>query len=169
MSIYKELSEEKKRLQATNKLPKWVTTNSYQMLKEKYLEEGETLRDRYVSIASKASSYLPESDRDYWFIKFFDILWNGWLAASTPVLSNMGREKGCPVSCSGGYIGDSVYDFYSTQLETAILSKNGFGTSGYLGDIRPRGSSISGMKGGASGVVPVFKDFVQLSRDISQG
>lgn len=169
MSIYNELSEERKKLQATNKLPKWVTTNSYQMLKEKYLEEGETLRDRFNSIAYRAASYMPETNRDIWYIRFFEILWNGWLAASTPVLANMGREKGCPVSCSGGYIGDSVHDFYATQLETAILSKNGFGTSGYLGDIRPRGSVISGMRGGASGVLPVFKDFIQLSRDISQG
>jgi ribonucleoside-diphosphate reductase alpha chain len=62
-----------------------------------------------------------------------------------------------------------VYGFYEAQKEAAILSKNGFGTSGYLGSIRPRGAPITGVKGGASGVLPVFKDFVQMSRDISQG
>ena len=81
----------------------------------------------------------------------------------------MGTGFGCPVSCSGGFVGDSVYDFYGAQQEAAILSKNGFGTSGYLGAIRHRGAKISGVKGGASGVLPVFKDFVQMSRDISQG
>lgn len=170
-SIYKELSKERKYLQSIGELPDWITTNSYQMLKEKYLEEGETLRSRYNSIARTAAIHLDYEDGsyDYWYNIFFEMLWKGWLAASTPVLANMGKPKGSPVSCSGSYIGDSVYDFYSTQLETAILSKEGFGTSGYLGDIRPRGSKISGMKGGASGIVPVFKDFVQLSRDISQG
>lgn len=81
----------------------------------------------------------------------------------------VGNNKMVVHNCSGGSIDDSVYGFYEAQLEAAVLSKNGFGTSGYMGDIRPRGSSINGVKGGASGVLPVFKDFVQLSRDISQG
>ena len=81
----------------------------------------------------------------------------------------MGTGIGCPVSCSGGFVADSVYAFYDAQKEAAVLSKNGFGTSGYLGGIRPRGSKIVGIKGAASGVLPVFKDFVQMSRDISQG
>jgi ribonucleoside-diphosphate reductase alpha chain len=168
MSIYKELSIERKELQSQALLPKWVTTNSYQMLKEKYLDKGETLRSRYISIAERAARYMPLYN-SHWADKFFQILWDGNLAASTPVLASMGKKNGCPVSCSGGYIGDSVHDFYSSQLEAAMLSKNGFGTSGYLGDIRPRGAPITNLKGGASGVVPVFRDFVQVARDISQG
>jgi len=81
----------------------------------------------------------------------------------------IGDCKAVVHNCSGNYIADSVYDFYGAQQEAAVLSKNGFGTSGYLGDIRSRGSKITGVKGGASGVLPVFKDFVQMSRDISQG
>ncbi len=168
-SIYNELSKERKYLQSIGELPEWVTTNSYQMLKEKYLSPKESLRDRYTSIAYTASQYMPESIRTHWFNEFFNILWKGWLAASTPVLANMGKPSGCPVSCSGGYIGDSVYDFYNGQVEVAMLSKNGFGTSGYLGDIRPRGAPIANMTGGASGIVPVFKDYVQVASDISQG
>jgi ribonucleoside-diphosphate reductase alpha chain len=81
----------------------------------------------------------------------------------------MGTGFGCPVSCSGGEVPDSVFGFYGAQQEAAVLSKNGFGTSGYLGKIRHRGAPIKGVKGGASGVLPVFKDFIQMSRDISQG
>lgn len=105
---------------------------------------------------------------DEWEGKFFNLLWKGWLAPSTPVLSNTGTIKGMPVSCSGQYIGDSIEQFYDNRKETAILTKNGFGTSGYLGDIRARGSKIS--KGGtASGVLPVYKGFVQDMRDVAQG
>ena len=43
-----------------------------------------------------------------------------------------------------------------------------FGTASYLGHIRCRGTAIS--RGGkAMGVLPVFKMFVQMSQDISQG
>jgi ribonucleoside-diphosphate reductase alpha chain len=167
-SIYDELSEERKLLQEQGTLPSWVTTIAWQMLKEKYLnDQYPNLESVYRRVAKHAAKYTPEPQ--VWEEKFFNLFWKGWLAASTPVLSNMGTGFGCPVSCSGGYIPDSVYGFYSSQVEAAILSKNGFGTSGYMGDIRPRGSKINGVKGGASGVLPVFKDFVQVSRDISQG
>lgn len=168
LSIYEELGEERKKLQDEGSLPLWCTTAAWQMLKENYLSEKyPDLKSVYNRVAKHASSYT--NDPAEWETKFFNLLWNGWLAASTPVLSNMGTGIGCPVSCSGGFISDSVYSFYESQKEAAILSKNGFGTSGYLGDIRPRGSRISGIKGSSSGVLPVFKDFVQMSRDISQG
>ncbi len=168
LSIYDELSNERKELQEQGKLPKWCTTIAWQMLKEKNLSaEYPDLASVYTRIAKHAASYTPNPAE--WQPKFFELLWNGWLAASTPVLSNMGTGFGCPVSCSGGFIQDSVYGFYGAQQEAAVLSKNGFGTSGYLGAIRPRGAKINGVKGGASGVLPVFKDFVQMSRDISQG
>ena len=168
LSIYDELSNERKELQEQGKLPKWCTTIAWQMLKEKNLSaEYPDLASVYTRIAKHAANYTPNPAE--WQPKFFELLWNGWLAASTPVLSNMGTGFGCPVSCSGGFIQDSVYGFYGAQQEAAVLSKNGFGTSGYLGAIRPRGAKINGVKGGASGVLPVFKDFVQMSRDISQG
>lgn len=167
MSLYKQLSEERKNLQASGDLPEWVTTSSWQLLKSKYLLKGETLKDRFYNIANRAASYLP--DPVAYEKRFFQLLWSGHLVLSTPILSNFGRGKGCSISCSGQYVGDSVYDFYDRQLETALLSKNGFGTSGYLSDIRPRGTPISGISGGASGVLPVFKDFIQVARDISQG
>jgi len=168
VSIYDELGEERKRLQEEGKLPKWVTTVAWQMLKENYLSEKyPDLQSVYTRVSKHAASYTTKPK--VWEEKFFNLLWNGYLAASTPVLSNMGTGIGCPVSCSGNFVADAVYAFYDSQKENAILSKNGFGTSSYLGTIRPRGSKISGMKGSASGVLPVFKDFVQMSRDISQG
>ena len=168
LSIYDELGEERKVLQEEGKLPSWVTTAAWQMLKENYLTvEYPDLKSVYRRVAKHASNYT--NNPALWENKFFDLFWKGYLAASTPVLSNMGTGVGCPVSCSGGYIKDSVYSFYGAQQEAAVLSKNGFGTSGYLGAIRARGEKITGMKGSASGVLPVFKDFVQMSRDISQG
>lgn len=165
-SIYKKLSEDRKASQQAGELPLWMTTGGYQLLASKYLGENETLKDRYITIAKVAAKHTTDPDK--WTSKFFDILWNGWLACSTPVLSNMGTKKGLPVSCSGQYISDSIDGFYSSRHTTAMLTKNGFGTSGYLGDIRPRGSKISA-GGTASGVLPVIKGFVQDMRDVAQG
>lgn len=161
------LSIERKELQKAGLLPKWFTTGGWQLFKEKYLYGTDrAFHGQVERIANTAASHTPNPD--YWAPKFFQLLWKGWLSASTPVLSNMGTNRGFSVSCSGQYIGDSVYEFYDNLKETALLSKGGFGTSGYFGDIRCRGAKIS--KGGkASGVMPVFEDFITACQKISQG
>jgi ribonucleoside-diphosphate reductase alpha chain len=170
--LYKELSNKRKELQEENLVPEWYTTSGYQMFVEKYQYETETsVRGQFQRIAKTAAKHLykiSQSFAEEAEAKFFDLFWRGWLSPSTPVLANMGTDRGMPVSCSGAVVGDAVYDFYATRLQTAMLTKNGFGTSGYLGDIRPRGSKISG-GGKSSGVVPVFQMFVRDMRDITQG
>ena len=141
-SIYQELGEERKKLQAEGKLPMWVTTPAWQILKDKYTTpDCPDLYSIYKRISTTAARHMDDSE--HWQKMFFNLMWNGWLACSTPVLANMGTNRGCSVSCSGGYVGDSVYDFYDAQREVAVLSKNGFGTSSYIGDIRERGTAIS--------------------------
>jgi len=165
-TLYDQFSEERKQLQESGECPMFYTTGGYQMIKTKYLMDNETPKGMYERLAKTAAKHLPDSEK--WEKRFFEVMWNGWLSPATPVLTNMGTTRGTPVSCSGGYVGDNVYDFYDCQKEVAVLSQNGFGTSSYLGDIRPRGAEIS--RGGkASGVLPVIKDFVQVSRDITQG
>lgn len=161
-------SEERKRLQAEGLVPDWWTTQGYQLFKEKY-QWAESPRAQYEAIAFAAANWLVFTKwEDEAYEQFFNLLWNGWLSPSTPILANMGTNRGLPVSCSGGYISDSIDGFYTARRETAILTKHGFGTSGYLGDIRSRGSSIS-IGGVASGVLPVFKGFVRDMQEVSQG
>lgn len=165
-SIYKQISEERKSMQEAGLLPEWYSSGGWQMFKAKYLYQADSWKEQIERICKTAASHTD--DQSHWEGKFFELFWKGWLSASTPVLANMGTDRGLPVSCSGQYIEDSISGFYEALTETAVLSKNGFGTSGYLGDIRPRGAAIS--KGGkASGVLPVLKDFVQCSRNVSQG
>lgn len=165
-SLYDKLSDERKQLQHDGLLPDWFTTGGWQLFKEKYLHEAVGIKDTYERIAKTAARHTDNPDA--WASRFYDVMWNGWLALSTPVLSNMGTNKGCPVSCSGQHVGDSIDGFYKAYHTTAMLTKNGFGTSGYLGDIRSRGSSIS-TGGKASGVLPIIKHFVQDMRDVAQG
>lgn len=161
-------SEERKKLQREGLVPLWWTTPGYQLFKEKY-QWADSPKAQYKAIAATAAKWVKgthweEQAEDM----FFELLWNGWLSPSTPVLANMGTERALPISCSGAYIKDSIDGFYSSRRETAILTKYGFGTSGYLGDIRSRGSNIS-IGGKASGVLPVFKGFVRDMQEVSQG
>lgn len=170
-NIYKELSEERKRLQAEGLVPSWYSTGGYQMFKEKYEYQtnGRSVRGQFERIAKTAAKHLVgtkyEKEAES---KFFELLWNGWLSPSTPVLANMGTDRGMPVSCSGTVVDDSVDGFYSNLREVALLTKYGFGTASDLSHIRPRGSPIS-VGGKASGVMPVIKEHVQAMRSIAQG
>lgn len=164
---YEFLSAERKRLQKEGLLPEWYTTGAWQLFKSGYMKGSTSFKDRAMTIAQTAAKYAP-GDKDVWAQRFFEVIWNGWLSPSTPTLANLGTTKGMPVACSGQYIGDSVADFYSELLDTAVLTKNGFGTSGYLGDIRPRGSEI-GTGGTASGVLPVFQTYVDAMKRVTQG
>lgn len=175
----RNFSKERKELQKQGLAPNWLTTQGYQLLATKYLNEGsKSPADQYRRIAKTLAQYVgdnyPEwwNEIEYWKGKswedaFYSILWDGYLSPSTPVLSNTGTDLGQSVSCSGTYVGDSVYDFYESRLQNALLSKEGFGTSTYLGDIRPRGSAMKG--GEASGAQPVAEMFVDDSKKISQG
>ncbi len=167
-NIYKELSEERKKLQEQDLVPQWYTTAGYQMFKEKYEwdTKGRSVRGQFERIASTAAKHvpmLPEAEA-----KFFELLWEGWKSPSTPVLANMGTTRGMPVSCSGTIATDSIDGFYSNLHEVAMLTKNGFGTASDFSNIRPRGSKIS-IGGKASGVLPVIKEHVNAMRNVAQG
>jgi ribonucleoside-diphosphate reductase alpha chain len=171
VSIYEKLSEERKRLQEEGLVPEWYTSGGYQLFKEKYEYEtgGRSVRGQFERIAITAAKHLKGTKYETQAeTKFFNLLWEGLMSPSTPVLANMGTNRGMPVSCSGGTIEDSIYGFYSDLTETALLTKHGFGTSSYLGDIRPRGTPIS-VGGKASGVLPVFKDRIHTMRNVAQG
>lgn len=169
IDLYEKLSEKRKKQQEQGVLPQWYTTAGLQLFEQKYLYEAENVKEQFERIARTAAKHLIgtkfEAEAES---KFFEMLWKGWLSPSTPVLANMGTSRGMPVSCSGSYIQDSIDGFYSGRREVALLTKQGFGTASYLGDIRPRGSMIS-VGGKASGAVPVFKGFVQDMRDVAQG
>lgn len=164
---YEFLSAERKRLQQQGLLPMWYQTGGWALFKSKYMEGSTSFKNRVEQIAATAAKHAPKDGVD-WYGKFFEVIWNGWLSPSTPTLANLGTNKGMPVACSGQYIGDSVADFYGELLDTAVLTKNGFGTSGYLGDIRPRGSQIAS-GGTASGVLPVFQTYVDAMKRVTQG
>jgi ribonucleoside-diphosphate reductase alpha chain len=182
-NLYEKFSQERKEGQEKGTVPPWMSTAGYQMFVQKYLHQAEHPKEQFLRIASTAAKHAPKrkiydehykewynllTPEDYWQQKFFEVLWQGWVCCSTPVLANMGTNRGCPVSCAGSVVDDSIEGFYDAYREIAILTKQGFGTASDLSNIRPRGSKIS-VGGKASGVLPVIKHFVQDMRDVAQG
>lgn len=163
---YETLSKERKKMQQDGTIPAHWSTASWQLFKEKYLYKADHPKEQYMRIASTLAVHTPEPE--VWKDKFFDIMWKGWLSPSTPILSNTGTTRGLPVSCAGSYFPDSIDGIYKAKHEIAILTKHGFGTSGYLGDIRPRGATIEA-GGKSSGVLPVIEGLVKDMEYVAQG
>jgi len=160
MTIYKsdekiKLKQELKELQKNGEAPSWMMWFSWAMLKEGYLYESKTPRERYRQIAKAAASYLPE-DKDLWEDKFFDLIWKNWLAPSTPVLGNLGTNRGMSVSCSGSIINDTMWDIAYTDYEISMLSSQGFGTAAFL-NVRAGNQPIR-----TGGVTNPTRDWVEM-------
>lgn len=166
MSQFEKVSDMRKALQAEGEVPTWYTTQGFIMFTRKYAYKGETVKGAFERIATTLAKHdlRPEA-----YEKFFNLMWEGKLAPSTPVMCNTGTDRGMPVSCAGNFVGDSIENFYESNAEVAVLSKNGFGTASYLGAIRHRGAAIKSSGGQADGVVPVFDTFVDTKSKISQG
>ena len=165
-SVYERLSEERKKLQAQDLAPAFWSTGGYQLFKEKYQYQAANPREQYERIARTLAVHTPDPQK--WFTKFFDIMWKGWLSPSTPVLANTGTTRGLPVSCAASYFPDSIDGIYKAKHETAMLTKYGFGTAGYLGDVRPRGTKIS-VGGKSVGVLPVLQGMQADMEYVAQG
>lgn len=164
--IYDRLSEERKKLQAEDLMPAHWSTASWQLFKEKYLYQANNPREQYARIAHTMAAHTPNPPE--WKDKFFDLMWKGWLSLSTPILANAGTTRGLPVSCAGSYFPDSIDGIYTARHETAILTKYGFGTAGYLGDVRHRGAPISD-GGKSSGVLPIIEGVQKDMEYVVQG
>lgn len=147
--------------------PEWANTDIYvKTISKGYLVDDETPRDAYMRVAKAAAKrlYKPELADT-----FFDMMWNNWLCPATPVLSNMGTDRGLPISCYGIDVGDSVHEIGSKNLELMMLAKNGGGVGIGINMIRPAGSSICGDNGTTDGVVPFCKIYDSTIIATSQG
>lgn len=166
-------------LQEAGQMPKDWPTAAWQMFAQNYLYEASTPAQQYERIASTAAKQFEDAGvyPDWWASEygdktwtevFYDLLFNVHIVGSTPVLANAGTTRGAPVSCSGGVVPNNIHGIYQAIGEVAVLSKHGFGTSVYMGDVCPRGTPFKG-GGKASGTLPFMQAVVQAARDVRQG
>ena len=143
----------------------WLNEDARLTLERGYLSEGETPEGRIKDIADKAEEILGIEGFSN---KFEDYMSKGFYSLSSPVWANFGKDRGFSISCFGSYLPDSVAEILDVNSEVGMMSKLGGGTSGYFGDIRPRGASITG-NGESSGAVHFMQMFDKTTDTISQG
>lgn len=152
-------------LKESGEAPDFLTEEGLQTLINGYLLKDETPKQMYKRVAKAAANYYPSLNLED---KFFDIMWKNWLCPASPVLSNMGTNRGLPISCNSIHVDDSINSIFMKSYELAVLSKNGAGVGIYFGDLRGRGAKIKD-NGTSEGVVPWAKIFDQTTISVSQG
>lgn len=143
----------------------WLNDNSRLFLSRGYLINGQTPENRIREIANKAEELLGIKG---FADKFEEYMSKGWFSLSTPIWTNYGNDRGLPISCFGSYLDDTMGSILYTTGEVGMMSKYGGGTSGYFGNLRPRGASITN-NGESSGAVHFMKMFEQVTDTVSQG
>lgn len=143
----------------------WLNKDSRKFLERGYLKAGVTPEQRMREIAEHAEKILKKEGFADKFEKYLHL---GWYSLSSPIWANFGSGRGLSISCNGCYVDDDIYEIKWKDLETAMLTKYGAGTSGYFGAIRPRGSNIKKDDGKASGPVHYMSNFDSTVRTISQ-
>lgn len=145
--------------------PSWMQDSALKTLDKGYLLPGESPKDMWRRISKAAASRLNKPELED---KFFDLFWKGWLGAATPVLCNMGTDRGLNISCYGLSVDDSISGIFNSVKEMAMLSKSGGGVGIYLGNVRGRGTAVSG-NGTSEGIIPWAKCFDVATVAVSQG
>jgi ribonucleoside-diphosphate reductase alpha chain len=142
----------------------WLNKDSRTFLKRGYLEDGETPEERIESIADASQKLLSIPGFSE---KFQSYMAKGWYSLSSPIWANFGKKRGLPISCFGSYIEDTMDAILKKGTEVGMMTKGGGGTSGYFGDLRERGSSISS-GGKSNGPVHFLEIFETIANVVSQ-
>jgi ribonucleoside-diphosphate reductase alpha chain len=143
----------------------WLNDESEQILNRGYLLKGESVEGAIERVCSAAAKRLfrPELKE-----AFREMIERGWMSLSSPIWANMGTERGLPISCFNVHVPDSIESITGKLGEVIMQTKTGGGTSGYFGDLRPRGSAVTD-NGKSSGAVSFMKLFDTAMDTISQG
>lgn len=138
-----------------------ITLFGSTILKDRYLQEGETLDCLFDRISSVCRSTEHKARMLSYFRKF-------WFVPSTPVLSNLNTDRGLPISCYLNNVDDTLDSIADTWMENIWLGARGGGIGTCYSDLRHAGEQIRG-RGGSSGPIPFMKVVDALTLAISQG
>lgn len=144
------------------------------LLKDRYIatfekdKVYELPQERFLIIAMSILKNEPKEHRLNYIKEAYWALSNLYMTVATPTLSNAGKHEGQLSSCFIDVMEDSVDGIYSTNYDTARVSKNGGGQGVYMGKVRPLSSDIRGQAGVSSGVTPWIKLLNQTAVSVDQ-
>ena len=145
--------------------PEYLDEIAISMLSRGYLLPDENVFDAFRRVSKAAARRLRRKDLQPYF---YEAIVKNWLCLASPVLTNMGTERGMPISCFGIDVDDSIEGIAGANSELMRLSSQGGGVGVGLSRIRGRGKSIKD-NGVSEGVVPWAKIYDSTILATNQG
>ena len=145
--------------------PLWMDEIGTSIISQGYLLPEENVFKAFTRVSKAAGRRLKRKD----LIPFFaEAMEKNWLCLASPVLSNLGTERGMPISCFGIDTDDSIEGIALANSELMRLSSQGGGVGIGVSRIRGRGKEIAG-NGTSEGVVPWAKIYDSTILATNQG
>jgi ribonucleoside-diphosphate reductase alpha chain len=145
--------------------PTWMNEIGLSMISKGYLLPDEDVFGAFKRVSRAAAKRLKRKDLQPYF---YEAMVKNWLCLASPVLSNLGTERGMPISCFGIDTDDSIEGIALANSELMRLSSQGGGVGIGVSRIRGRGKVISG-NGVSEGVVPWIKIYDSTILATNQG
>jgi ribonucleoside-diphosphate reductase alpha chain len=145
--------------------PNYMDDVAISMISKGYLLPDEDVFDAFRRVSKAAARRLKRKDLQPYF---YEAIVKNWLCLASPVLSNMGTERGMPISCFGINVGDSIEGIADANSELMRLTSQGGGVGIGMSRIRGRGKPIKD-NGVSEGVVPWAKIYDSTILATNQG
>lgn len=140
-----------------------LTEKGLETLVQRYLAEGETDPQHvFARVAVAGSNDLEHAQRLYDYISKL------YFMPATPVLTNLGTDRGLPISCFLQEVEDSMKSILNHYKEAAWMGCRGGGIGTYWGNLRGIGEKV-GDVGETSGIVPFVRVSDSITQAVSQG
>ena len=145
--------------------PTWMDQIGLDIVSNGYLLPEEDVFKAFLRVSKASARRLKRKDLQP---LFYEALTKNWLCLASPVLSNMGTERGMPISCFGIDVEDSIEGIAGSNSELMRLTSQGGGVGIGLSRIRGRGKLIKD-NGTSEGIVPWAKMFDSTILATNQG
>jgi len=145
--------------------PVWMDEMGLSTVSNGYLLPDEDVFDAFKRVSKAAARRLRRKDLQP---LFYEAMVKNWLCLASPVFSNMGTERGMPISCFGIDVDDCIEGIAGANSELMRLSSQGGGVGIGVSRIRGRGKSIKD-NGVSEGVVPWCKIYDSTILATNQG
>jgi ribonucleoside-diphosphate reductase alpha chain len=145
--------------------PSWMDEIGLSIVSNGYLLPDENVYKAFRRVSKASARRLKRKDLQPLFQEAME---KNWLCLASPVLSNLGTDRGMPISCFGIDVGDSIEGIAGANSELMRLSSQGGGVGIGLSRIRGRGQSIKD-NGVSEGVVPWAKIYDSTILATNQG
>lgn len=141
-----------------------MTELGFAMLKSSYMSDGEiSVDDVFKRVAKGVSG--RNSDLESRIYKYLN---NEWFMFATPILANIGTDRGLPISCYINEVDDSKQGIFSKYNENFWLGATGGGIGTDWSKVREINCPVAN-KGKSSGIIPFIKISDSTVLAVSQG